>query len=241
MTKIAICDDDADSLKRIHDLVMIQGRSYLPELRLFSESTELFRAVNEEAYRPDIALLDIVMPGDDGIETAKKLNNICPGCSIVFLSAYLSLATEVYETRHSYFVLKSQAEEKIGAALKKAMEDRGDRGRLVIRSRGKEIILPVSEVVFLERKLKKTLISLFSGNNYQVSVKPGELLRQAEGSHFIHCHQRFWVNPDYISGMSAEGFVLSVGREIPISRSRRAEAKSAFHGALCRSVLSHEF
>ena len=124
MTKIAICDDDVDFLKRIHDLIMIQGRSYLPELRLFSESTELFRAVNEEAYLPDIAVLDIVMPGGGGIETAKKLNIICPKCSIIFLSAYLTLATEVYEARHSYFVLKNQAEERIGAALEKAMEDK---------------------------------------------------------------------------------------------------------------------
>ena len=101
MTKIAICDDDADFLKRIHDLIMIQGKSYLPELRLFSESTGLFRAINEEAYLPDIAVLDIVMPGEDGIETAKKLNNSCPKCSVIFLSAYLSFATEVYEARHS--------------------------------------------------------------------------------------------------------------------------------------------
>ena len=241
MTKIAICDDDVDFLKRIHDLIMIQGRSYLPELRLFSESTELFRAVNEEAYLPDIAVLDIVMPGGGGIETAKKLNIICPKCSIIFLSAYLTLATEVYEARHSYFVLKNQAEERIGAALEKAMEDKEEKGRICFRSGGREIVLPVSEVAFFERKLKKTLISLCSGSEYLVSVKPDELLRQTENSHFIRCHQSFWVNPDYISGMDAKGFVLSNGREIPISRSRRAEAKSAFHGALCRSVLSHEF
>lgn len=240
MIKIAICDDDAEFLKRIHDIVMVQGAAYQPELRLFSASAEFLHAINGEAYRPDIAIMDIVMPGDDGIEAAKKLNSACPRCAVIFLSAHLSFATEVYETQHSYFVLKSQVEEKIGAALKKAMGTKEQKGRICIRSGGREIVLYISEVAFFERRLKKTVVSLFSGSEYLVSLKPSELLIETETHGFIRCHQSFWVNPDYISGMDAECFTLANGREIPISRSHRAEAKLAFHDALCRSVLSHE-
>ena len=176
MTKIAICDDDPQCLARIQDLILLQGECPLPELRTFSRTSDLTSAIMEDGYLPDIAVLDIVMPGDSGIELAKQLNLICPSCAIIFFSSHLSLATEVYETRHSYFVLKSQAEEKIGSALKKALEDQSSREHICIRCNGREQLLPVSEVLFMERKLKKTLLVQVSGNEHLVSAKPDELL-----------------------------------------------------------------
>lgn len=241
MTKIAICDDDPQCLARIQDLILLQGECPLPELRTFSRTSDLTSAIMEDGYLPDIAVLDIVMPGDSGIELAKQLNLICPSCAIIFFSSHLSLATEVYETRHSYFVLKSQAEEKIGSALKKALEDQSSREHICIRCNGREQLLPVSEVLFMERKLKKTLLVQVSGNEHLVSAKPDELLQQLKASSFVHCHQSFWVNLEHIRSMGPESFLLTTGQEIPISRSRRAEAKAAFHSSLCRSVLSHEF
>ena len=152
----------------------------------------------------------------------------------------MSLATEVYETRHSYFVLKNQAEEKIGSALKKALAEQSNRERIYIRCNGRELLLPVSEVLFMERKLKKTLVVQTSGNEYPVSAKPDELLQHLKASPFVRCHQSFWVNLEHIRSMGPESFLLATGWEVPISRSRRAEAKAAFHSSLCRSVLSHE-
>lgn len=241
MIKIAICDDDALCLAWIQDLILLQGACVLPELRTFSGSSDLTSAIMEDGYLPDIAVLDIVMPGGSGIQLAKQLNLVCPSCSIIFLSAHLNLATEVYETRHSYFVLKSQAEGKIGAAIKKALEEQASREHIYIRCNGREQLLPVSEVLFMERKLKKTSVVQMSGQEYLVSEKPDELLQQLKASSFVRCHQSFWVNLDHIRSMGPESFLLTTGREIPISRSRRAEAKAAFHSSLCRSVLSHEF
>lgn len=241
MTKIAICDDDPLCLAWVQNLILFQGDCTLPELRTFSGSNALISAITEDGYLPDIAVLDIVMPGDSGIELAKQLNLICPGCSIIFLSAHLGFATEVYETRHSYFVLKNQAEEKIGPALKKALEEQASREHIYIRCNGTEQFLPVSEVLFMERKLKKTSVVHMSGHEYLVSAKPDELLQQLKVSSFVRCHQSFWVNLDHIRSMGPESFLLINGREIPISRSRRVESKAAFHSSLCSSVLSHEF
>ena len=126
-------------------------------------------------------------------------------------------------------------------ALKKALEEQVSREHIYIHCNGREQLLPVSEVLFMERKLKKTLILQVSGNEYLVSAKPDELIQQLKGSSFVRCHQSFWVNLDHIRSMGPESFLLTTGQEIPISRSRRAEAKAAFHSSLCRSVLSHEF
>ena len=78
MTKIAICDDDPLCLAWVQNLILFQGDCTLPELRTFSGSNALISAITEDGYLPDIAVLDIVMPGDSGIELAKQLNMSMP-------------------------------------------------------------------------------------------------------------------------------------------------------------------
>lgn len=240
MIKIAVCDDDPQALARIDELIACQQEIILPETRFFLTGEELISAISEDGYLPDVAVLDIVLPHDSGIDLAKKLNLICPGCSIIFLSAHLSFAPEVYETRHSYFVLKTQAAQRMGAALKKALAEKACREFISIRYNGQQQLLPVDEVLYMERRLKKTLLVQASGNEYLVTAKPAELLSELKNSPFIRCHQSFWVNLEYIGKMSAESFLLTSGQEIPISRSFRADAKAAFHRFLCHSALSHE-
>lgn len=240
MIRIAICDDDASCREQMQALILRHTAAIAPEISTFCDSSALITAILEDNYLPDIAVLDIIMPDDNGIELAKRLNRICRGCSIIFVSSHLSFATEVYETQHSYFVLKSQAHEKIGPALKKALDERARREYMIIRCDRVEHHLPVDEVLFLERRLKKTLVMLISGDEYLVSAKPDELVSQLNSSPFIRCHQSFWANLNFIKSMDSDYFLLTTGQKIPISRSHRAEAKSAFHSALCHAVMSHE-
>ncbi|EKC47003.1 Response regulator of the LytR/AlgR family, partial [human gut metagenome] len=59
--------------------------------------------------------------GTGGIRLAQSMKHYAPFCQIIFLSSYLSYATEVYETEHIYFILKSQLHQRIGPALHQAL------------------------------------------------------------------------------------------------------------------------
>ncbi len=241
MIKIAICDDDSVSLERIGRLIAQQPELPHSEAKTFLSGESLLSTITEDGWQPDIAVLDIVFgsgSGIDGIGLAKELNLICPSCSIIFLTSHLCFAPDVYETRHSYFVLKSQVEAKIGAALKKAQSEIDRREFICLHCNAKDLLLPVNEVLFIERKLKKTLLVQATGEEYWVSAKPSELLCDLQESSIVHCHQSFWVNLEFVSRMSSESFLLTSGHEIPISRGFRSEAKAAFHSFLCRASLS---
>lgn len=122
MRYIAICDDEPVHLEYTQSLV----QKVLPptqfETELFTGAEQLLQAMEPGDYCPNIAVLDIRMDGTDGIELAKKLNRLAPGCKIIFLTGFLDYATEVYETEHVYFVLKSEMEHRLGRALQKAVE-----------------------------------------------------------------------------------------------------------------------
>ena len=236
MVHIAICDDDYKQSQKTEKLILKKAERFSPETELFSDGTELIKAVKNGGYTPDLAVLDIHMPGNSGIEVAKMLNLLIPECSIIFLTSFLGYATEVYETRHNYFILKSELEERIDAALTKVLADRTQELRIRFREGRTVQTVTASEVLYLERILKKTAIVLCSGKKHFTAAKAEELLNDVPPGHFVRCHQSFWVNVEKITGMKTESFSLVNGEEIPISRSRKKEAKEAFFAQLERQT-----
>ena len=236
MVQIAICDDDYKQSQKTEKLILEKAERFSPETELFSDGTELIKAVKNGGYTPDLAVLDIHMPGNSGIEVAKMLNLLIPECSIIFLTSFLGYATEVYETRHNYFILKSELEERIDAALTKVLADRAQELRIRFREGRTVQTVTAPEVLYLERILKKTAIVLFSGKKHFTAAKAEELLNDVPPGRFVRCHQSFWVNVEKIAGMKTESFSLVNGEEIPISRSRKKEAKEAFFAQLERQT-----
>ena len=236
MVHIAICDDDYKQSQKTEKLILEKAERFSPETELFSDGTELIKAVKNGGYTPDLAVLDIHMPGNSGIEVAKMLNLLVPECSIFFLTSFLGYATEVNETRHNYFILKSELEERIDAALTKVLADRAQELRIRFREGRTVQTVTAPEVLYLERILKKTAIVLCSGKKHFTAAKAEELLNDVPPGRFVRCHQSFWVNVEKIAGMKTESFSLVNGEEIPISRSRKKEAKEAFFAQLERQT-----
>lgn len=121
---------------------------------------------------PRVAVLDIRMAGMDGIELAKRLNALVPGCAIIFLTAYLSYAPDVYETRHVYFVLKSELDRRIGSALRAALAETAAPASLQLATAHGYRNVPVTDVLFLERILRKTRVVLTDGEELVTAAPP---------------------------------------------------------------------
>lgn len=235
MLHTAICDDNEIHLKNIAKSFVESCRDYSPELTLFSSGQELIDAV-ENGYQPDILLLDIVLKDDNGICVEKKINILCPWCGIIFLTSYISYAPDVYETRHSYFILKSQFRERIKSAVAKAISDVESRKYISFVERNTTVILPAYEILYMERSLKKTIIYHETGKQYETYEKPSVILKDLNRTMFVQCHQSFFVNMERVSAMYTDYFMMNNGCQVPISRSRRRETKETFHSVVSNSI-----
>ena len=171
------------------------------------------------------------MAGMDGIELAKRLNALVPGCAIIFLTAYLSYAPDVYETRHVYFVLKSELDRRIGSALRAALAETAAPASLQLATAHGYRNVPVTDVLFLERILRKTRVVMTDGEEL-VTAAPAALLEAVPDGVFLRCHQSYWANFSHITAMEKDEFVLTGGLRVPISRSYRSAARSAFFANL---------
>lgn len=231
---IAICDDDPVQLDYAARTAERELAAQRPELRRFAGAEPLLREVRERGWTPDIAVLDIELPGESGIELARELNRLAPGCRVIFLTAYPEHAPEAYETEHVWFVLKSRAEEFLPAALRRAREQSGRspaRG-LLLRTRGETRLLPLEEILYLSREGRQARI-VTRGGSFTSSRRPAELIPPELEADFVRCHQGYWVNLGQIRLLDRNEFELVDGSRIPISRGCSGEARARFF-ARCR-------
>ena len=107
MINIAICDDNKpmlDFLKAEIDAILSENKmsykisSYLPGINF----------LNEHVKQPfDVVFLDIVMPDQNGFETAKQVRKISKDTYIIFVTTESSLVYESFDFQPFYFIPKS--------------------------------------------------------------------------------------------------------------------------------------
>ena len=234
MLHLAVCDDDPIHGRRICEILRAQPPAAEWEVRSFQSPQALLQAV-EQGYAPRISILDIQMDGMSGIELAKRLNDRLPRCAVIFVTSYLGFATEVYEARHTYFILKSQLEQRIGRALEQALEQTAAPPELHYSTQHGYRNVPCGSVLYLERVLRKTRVVLTGGQEDLTAAPPTALLNEENGGWFIRCHQSFWVNFPQIQTMESDCFLLRSGCRVPISRTYRAAARTQFFDCLQKS------
>jgi two-component system response regulator AlgR len=114
--RLLIVDDEAPARDRLKRLL-----AEVPGCELAGEAesgTEALAAI--ERLRPDVVLLDVRMPGMDGLELARHLALLDAPPAIVFTTAYDQYALEAFDAQAIGYLLKPVRREKLEAALAKA-------------------------------------------------------------------------------------------------------------------------
>lgn len=224
MISLAICDDIIQDRDRISRAV---GAAFPDmDIRAYQDGGSLLADLGK-GFQPAIAVLDIQMKDLGGIALAKELHQRLPLCRIIFATDYLHYAPDVYEVPHCYFVLKSQMDQRIGPALQRAREELTQLPQLCFRAKGQLRLLKAEQVLYLERRSRKTYLYC-SDNTYETTDHGREILQRSGTQQFCQCHKSFWVNLQYITAMEKTYFLLENGTQVPISRNYRKAVKGRF-------------
>lgn len=124
---ILIVDDEPDSLAEIE--VYVRKYGGFDSCVVCNNGLE---ALGQAANVPiDIALLDIEMPGMNGLELTERLSNLFPEMATVFITAYNHYAAEAFEVNALDYILKPVREDRLFKALHKLTSKRLDKSRIV--------------------------------------------------------------------------------------------------------------
>ncbi len=154
--KVLIVDDEKPARDRLRQLVDDLGtHDVVGEAPNGEQAISL--AVELE---PDVVLLDIRMPGVDGIETAHHLNAMDRPPAVVFTTAYDEYAIDAFDARAIGYVLKPVRRERLERALEHAERLSGNvlsdlasderldsrRNHVCARVRGELRLIPVGDI-----------------------------------------------------------------------------------------------
>ena len=115
MLRIAVCDDEHICLENEKRIIenYLSSRNEKAVIDTFISAQELLASASEIQY--DLFMLDVEMPGMDGMEVAWKLHEINEKALIVFISAYIKYASHGYRVNAFRYILKDEnIEEYIG-------------------------------------------------------------------------------------------------------------------------------
>ena len=114
-----ICVDDEPQVLR-YNVSLCREMPRITETRGFNDPEEAL--VWLETHAPDIALLDIGMPGTDGLTLARTIRDRHPGTAIIFLTSHPEYAAEAWEIHASGYLLKPLTKERLTDELSYAAE-----------------------------------------------------------------------------------------------------------------------
>jgi len=150
--KIVICDDcSADSSyvsAFVKEWAGLNGHEI--EMTLF-DSAEKFLSFYEEGGRSDLLLLDIEMPGMDGVTLARKLRKYNETMQIVFVTGYSDYISEGYDVSALHYLMKPVKKEKLQEVLSRAADRIQKNERmLTLEVSGELVRVPVHEISYLD-------------------------------------------------------------------------------------------
>jgi two-component system response regulator AlgR len=160
MLNILIIDDEAPARDRLRRLVeAIGGCEVAGEAASASDALEQIRALN-----PQVLLLDISMPGMDGMSLARVLQEGGASPAVIFCTAYQDQALEAFEQEAVDYLVKPVRAERLEKALEKAgrylgnTQDSEEKHYLRSTLGGKVVLTPVHRVICLLAEDKYTTV-----------------------------------------------------------------------------------
>src|SRR5215472_12192356 len=165
--KVLIVDDESPARERLKSLL-----AEIADVHVVGEAVSGPEALSStHDLAPDIVLLDVRMPGMDGLEAARHLNMLEQPPAVIFTTAYDEYAVEAFEAHAVGYLLKPVRKEQLAAALSRAgrltraqlqkLAAAGAEARrthIAARSREGLKLIPIEEVQYFLADQKYTTV-----------------------------------------------------------------------------------
>jgi two-component system response regulator AlgR len=203
--KVLISDDEPLARERLVRLLeTLSGYESLPDTA--ANGHEVLALVERE--RPDIVLLDIRMPGLDGLQTAAKLCEMADAPAVIFCTAHGEYALEAFAVSAVGYLLKPVRSESLADALAKAQKlnrvqlcslgragpQNGNapaRSHISARTRKGVELIPIDDVLYFIADHKYVTLRHTEGE--VLLDEPLKSLEDEFGDYFVRIHRNALV------------------------------------------------
>lgn len=209
---IAICDDEGIFCEDAKEKILKLHADY--EIEMFHSGAELLEA--KKNY--DIIFLDIEMPGENGMEIAKKIRTKNLRGEIVFLTSHTEFMPEAFKVKAFRFLEKPIEIEELKETLEEAEKELLENKKLIVDSFGEELLIDVRDIIYIQSEKKITkLYALSRVIETDYSLK--YWMEKLEDCDFCKVHKSFLISLRYVDKFEPDEIQLkNTGACIPLSR-----------------------
>ncbi len=213
--KVLVVDDEKLARERLSRMVStLEGYDVVAEGANGDDAVRL-----SMQFEPDIVLLDIRMPGMDGMQAANQLSKLAYPPAVIFCTAFGEHAIEAFDVNAAGYLLKPvrrdalmEALVKVGRVNKVQMEAvsgeteeeqlRRSRTHISAKTRRGIELIPLSEVRFFQADHKYVTVRHEKGE-----VLIDDTLRELEdefGDKLVRIHRNALVMMDHLEGLERD-------------------------------------
>jgi two-component system, LytTR family, response regulator len=242
MIHTVLADDEVLARQKLRQLLRDEpGIDIVGEGTTASETIDLVLAT-----KPQLLFLDIQMPGMDGFDIASELcsSKAMPAPHIIFTTAHDQYALRAFEIHAVDYLLKPFTRERLSSAVERARKEIlllnqrsggnsaiGQNGgryttRIVFKSRGRIVFLPVSDIRWISAEENYVRIST-QGETHLLRETMAHLEEKLDPEMFLRVHRSSIVNLQHVKEVRTEGdgdyaVVLVNGEKLTMSRGYRS-------------------
>lgn len=239
MIRVLLADDEELARQKLRHLLREE-----PEVEIVGEGVTAPETIGlVRAVKPELLFLDIRMPGMDGFDIVSELSSGEPLAMprIIFTTAYDSYALRAFEIHAVDYLLKPFTAGRLHAAVQRARDqilvasqyglrnrsrqpDPGSKtSRIVFKSRGRILFLPISEIRWIGAEENYVRISTGAESHLLRETMSG-MEERLDPQTFMRVHRSAIVNLQYVKEVRTESqgefsVLLFNGQKVAMSRS----------------------
>jgi len=220
---VLIVDDEHLARQRLRKML-----SATSEYQIIGEAENGEDALRKtQASHPDVVLMDIRMPGMDGIEAASYINRMNKPPAIIFTTAFSDHALNAFEAHAIDYLLKPIKQSRLEAALEAAkrinksqlsqLYDKSSnnaREKICVKSRGSLELIPIDEIFYF--KADQKYVTLRTADHEYLIEESLKNLEEEFTQQFIRIHRNALVAKHMLNGLikNSEGHACISFNEI---------------------------
>lgn len=197
--RVLLVDDEELARLRLRSLV---GECSAPRAAVVGEAANAAQAIEWLAANEcDALLLDIGMPGEDGVALAGELSRRARPPAIVFVTAHAGRALDAFELNAVDYLTKPVRRARLVEALQRAAQRKAaqtaapapaaDPPVIVLTELGRVVRVPLDEVLYL--KAEQKYVTLRTAQRTHVLDEALSDLEARAGGHFLRVHRNALV------------------------------------------------
>lgn len=229
LLNIAICDDEKVQVELLEKYVNSWAK-------LNNKKITIGKFYTGDAFHFDwcvdkkfeILLLDIEMPGINGVELARKIREEDEFINIIFITALTDFIGEGYDVSAINYLIKPIKEEKLHECLDRAMQKIPEEENWILIDEDEEIIrIKEKDILYIE-SFSHTIEINTLNEKYSIRKNIGTMEKELDQSLFIRNHRSYIVSVPHIEKIGREEIELDNGKVVPVSRRRYKDVNMKF-------------